>query len=252
MRNRSKLLVAALAFSVANIVGARPEITVAAAANLIDVFGQIGPEFEATTGIHPVFSFASTAQLTQQIENSAPFDVFAAADSDHIATLEREKLLVPGSRAVYALGVLAMWVPPGSKAQVNRLEDLARPSVRIIAVANPDLAPYGKAAVTLLEHQPGWGAVKPKLVYAENINMAKQYGKSNNADVVFTAYSLVLHESGNVVRLGSSGLEQEVATVASSRHQAEARRFIDFLVRGKGREILTQYGYGVKSNGSSR
>src|SRR4029077_728355 len=166
MRNRSKLLVAALAFSVANaIVGARPEITVAAAANLIDVFGQIGPEFEATTGIHPVFSFASTAQLTQQIENSAPFDVFAAADSDHIATLEREKLLVPGSRAVYALGVLAMWVPPGSKAQVNRLEDLARPSVRIIAVANPDLAPYGKAAVTLLEHQPGWGAVKPKLVY---------------------------------------------------------------------------------------
>lgn len=85
-------------------VAAKSEITVAAAANLIDVFGEIGPQFEQATGIHPVFRFASTAQLTQQIENSAPFDLFAAVDSEHIAKLEREKLLVPGSRVVCAGG----------------------------------------------------------------------------------------------------------------------------------------------------
>src|SRR5579862_4220644 len=91
------LLLAACGRNGPRTVAAKSEITVAAAANLIDVFGRIGPEFEAETGIHPVFSFASTAQLTQQIENSAPFDVFAAADSEHIAKLEHEKLLVPGT-----------------------------------------------------------------------------------------------------------------------------------------------------------
>jgi molybdate transport system substrate-binding protein len=132
------------------------------------------------------------------------------------------------------------------------VEDLAAPGIRIIAVANPDLAPYGKAAITLLKRQSDWDAVKPKLVYAENISIAKQYGKSNNADVVFTAYSLVLHEGGKVIRLGSSGLEQEVAIVASSHRQGEARTFLDFLVRGKGREILIKYGYGVGPNASSQ
>jgi molybdate transport system substrate-binding protein len=224
-------------------VAAKSEITVAAAANLVDVFGQIGLQFEAETGIHPVFSFASTAQLTQQIENSAPFDVFAAADSEHVAKLEREKLLVPGSRAVYAMGVLAMWIPPGSKGQVSRLEELATPSVRVIAIANPQLAPYGRAALDLLERQANWQQVKPKIVYAENISMAKQYGKSNNADVVFTAYSLVLREGGKVIRVSSEGLQQEVAIVAASQRRPEAQKFVDFLLHGKGREMLSQFGY---------
>ena len=74
------------------------EVTVAAAANLGDVFKELGPQFEAATGIHPVFSFASTAQLAQQIENSAPFDVFAAADVEHVEQLDKKGLLLPGSR----------------------------------------------------------------------------------------------------------------------------------------------------------
>lgn len=85
--------------------------------------------------------------------------------------------------------------------------------------------------------------MKPKIVYAEDISMAKQYGKSNNADVVFTAYSLVLHEGGKVVPLPASGVEQEMAVVAKSPRQSDARRFEDFLLRGEGRQILTQFGY---------
>src|SRR5258708_39209794 len=81
---------------------ARPEVTVAAAANLTEVFERLGPRFEAQTGIHPVFSFASTAQLAQQIENQAPFDVLAAADAVHVEDLDRKRLLVPGTRATYA------------------------------------------------------------------------------------------------------------------------------------------------------
>jgi molybdate transport system substrate-binding protein len=237
------VILAACGKSQTDTVAAKAEITVAAAANLVDVFGQVGPQFEAAVGIHPVFSFASAAQLTQQIENSAPFDLLAAADSEHVAKLDREKLLVPGSRAVYALGVLAMWIPPGSKGQVGRLEELASPGVRVIAIANPGLAPYGRAALELLERRSDWQQVKPKIVYAENISMAKQYGTSHNADVVFTAYSLVLHEGGNVIRVSSEGLQQELAVIAASQRRPEAQKFVDFLLHGKGREILSQFGY---------
>jgi molybdate transport system substrate-binding protein len=221
-------------------------ITVAAAANLTDVFQQLGPEFEAQTGIHPVFSFASTAQLARQIENSAPFDVFAAADTEHVAELDRKGLLARGSRAVYARGVLALWIPGGSKTPVSRLEDLTLPAVRVVAIAKPDLAPYGQAAIDTLQRLGIWEQVRPKVVYAENIGMAKQYGKSNNADAVFTAYSLVLHESGKIIRVDESlhqPLRQELGILAKSTHQDDAGKFVSFLLTGAGKSILADSGY---------
>src|SRR5579871_109365 len=225
---------------------AQPELTVAAAANLTDVFARIGPAFEAATGIHPIFSFASTAQLTRQIENAAPFDAFAAADSEHVAELDKKGLLTPASRAVYARGVLALWIPAGSKAAVRRIEDLTSPDVRVIAIAKPDLAPYGQAAVDSLEKLGIWPRLKPKVVYAENISMARQYGTSKNADAVFTAYSLVLHESGSVIQVDESlhqPILQELGIVATSPRQAAARKFVDFLLKGGGRSILSTFGY---------
>lgn len=229
----------------------KPTVTVGAAANLTDVFEHLGPQFEAETGIHPVFSFASTAQLARQIENSAPFDLFAAADSEHIAELERKGLLAPGSRAVYVRGVLALWIPQGTKATVNRIEDLTSPGVRVIAIAKPDLAPYGQAAVDALAKMGMWERVKPKVVYAENISMAKQYGKSNNADAVFTAYSLVLHETGKIIRVDENlhqPLNQELGIVAKSSHPDHARKFEAFLLTGSGKQILSSYGYQVPSS----
>src|SRR5712692_5555477 len=209
----------------------KPEITVAAAANLTDVFQSIGPRFETETGIHPVFSFASTAQLARQIENLAPFDVFTAADSEHVGQLDRKGLLVPGSRAVYARGVLALWIPARSAARVSRIEDLTSPEVRVIAIAKPELAPYGQAAVESLERLGIWGQVKPRVVFAENINMAKQYGAANNADAVFTAYSVVLHETGNIIRVDQKlhrPISQELGIVAKSEHPDAAKKFAAF------------------------
>ncbi|HYL73878.1 MAG TPA: molybdate ABC transporter substrate-binding protein [Bryobacteraceae bacterium] len=226
----------------------KPAITVAAAANLTEVFGEIGPRFETETGIHPVFSYGSTAQLARQIESSAPFDVFAAADSEHVADLDRKGLLAPGSRAVYARGVLALWFPAGGDA-LNGLEDLSSPSVRVVAIAKPDLAPYGEAAVDSLQHMGIWEKVKPKVVYAENISMAKQYGKSKNADAVFTAYSLVLHESGKTIRVDErlhQPIDQELGIVAKSNHQDSAKKFAAFLLHGDGKSILIGYGYNVR------
>src|SRR5438270_10238215 len=118
----------------------RSEVTIAAAANLASVFQKIGADFESQTAIHPVFSFASTAQLAQQIENAAPYDVFAAADTEHVDELDRRGLLVPGTRAVYATGILALWMRSGTDAAVARIQDLTSPEVRVVAVANPQLA----------------------------------------------------------------------------------------------------------------
>ena len=224
----------------------KQEITIAAAANLTDVFQRIGPSFEANTGIHPVFSFGSTSLLAQQIEHSAPFDVFTAADSEHVAQLNAKKLLLPGTRAVYARGILALWIPAGMKASIGTISDLAKPDVRFIAIAKPELAPYGQAAVETLRRLKLWATVQPKIVYAENINIARQYGLSKNADAVFTAYSLVLHEPGKLIRVDESlhsPIDQELGIVARSKHPEAARKFVDFLLRGEGRKILISSGY---------
>lgn len=225
------------------------EITIAAAANLTDVAQTLGSEFEAQTKIHPVFSFASTAQLTTQIENSAPFDVFLAADAEHVDQLDREGLLVPGTSAVYAVGVLALWIPPSSLAHVNKLEDLAAKDVRVIAVANPKLAPYGAASVETLQHKGIWDGVKDKIVYAENISMAKQYGTSKNADAVFTAYSLVLKEAGRVIQIDEAlhqPIVQKLGVMVRSPHRDGAQSFSGFVLHGGGRAILARFGYKVR------
>jgi molybdate transport system substrate-binding protein len=224
----------------------RPEVTIAAAANLNEVFQRLGPQFEAATGIHPVFSFASTAQLTMQIENGAPYDVFAAADTDHIDQLDKKGLLVAGSRAVYATGVLALWVPPGSHLKIDSFEDLAQPGVKVVAIARPELAPYGQAAVEALRAAGLWDRVQPKVVFADNINMAKQYGASGNADAVLTAYSLVLKDAGKVIPIESRlhrPIDQALGIIRASQHQPAARQFTDFVLKGKGRDVLLSFGY---------
>jgi molybdate transport system substrate-binding protein len=227
---------------------ARREVAVAAAANLSEVFQQIGPQFEAVTGVHPVFSFGSTAQLATQIENGAPFDVFAAADVYHVDGLVKKGVLVPGSRAVYATGILALWIPPQSTVQVAGPADLVQPSVKVIALAKPELAPYGLAARETLQKLGIWSKVEAKVVYADNISMAKQYGSSGNADAVFTAYSLVMKEQGKVIQVSDSlhaPIDQAMGIVAASKNQAAAREFTGFLATGRGRDILRNSGYRV-------
>jgi molybdate transport system substrate-binding protein len=238
------------ALLIGNLAAQSPkqEITVAAAANLTEVAQALGAKFESQTKIHPVFSFGSTAQLTTQIENSAPFDAFLSADAEHVDKLDGEGLLAAGTNAVYAVGVLALWIPPSSRAQVRKIEDLKTKEVRVIAVANPKLAPYGAAAVETLHHAGIWDAVEAKIVYADTISMAKQYGTSKNADAVFTAYSLVLKEGGKVIQV-DEGLHQPIVqklgVLAHSERRDLAQSFTKFVLSEPGRAILASYGYKI-------
>jgi len=221
-------------------------LTVAAAANLTDVFAEVAARFQAQTGIKVVYSFGATANLAMQAEHGAPFDVFAAADVAHIDELEKQGLLTPESRAVYARGRLVLWVPPKSRAHLVRVEDLKNGDVKIVAIANPKLAPYGEAAVQSLENLGLWPEIEPKVVYAENIIAAKQFAETGNADAAFTAYSLVLHSGGNAIAIPPAlhaPIDQAIGILRSSGEQDPARRFERFLLGPAGREILQRYGY---------
>jgi molybdate transport system substrate-binding protein len=222
------------------------KLTVAAAANLTDVFGEIGSAFKAKTGVEVIFSYGSTAELAQQIENGAPFDVFAAADTKHIDALVSTRKLTGDSRAVYAMGQLALWIPNGEQNGIRELKDLAAPKVRFIAVAQPELAPYGQASIDTLRNARLWEAVQPKIVYANSISAAKQLAESGNAEAAFTAYSLVLHDRGTVLKIDPHlypPIEQALAIVAGSDRIKEAKQFRAFLLGGESRMILIKNGY---------
>lgn len=222
------------------------KLTVAAAANLTDVFGEIGPALEAQKGIDVVFSYAATAELSQQIDNGAPFDVFAAADTEHIDFLVARQKLIADSQAIYAKGQLALWIPGGESSGIHDLKDLAAPKIHYIAVAQPKLAPYGQAAVEALTKANLWESSKGKIVYANSISMAKQLAATGNADAAFTAYSLVLHDKGTVLKVDPSlyhPIEQALAIVAFTSHIQEAQQFRSFLLGPEGRAILAKSGY---------
>ena len=220
------------------------KLTVAAATNLTDAFRELGSRFTKKTGVEVVFSFGSTAQLAQQIENGAPFDVFAAADTEHVDQLVERNFLVPKSRTVYARGRLALWFPKAEAG--NELADLSKPQIRVIAIASPSLAPYGQAAVEYLKATGLWDEVQSKVVYANSISMAKQYASTGNADAALTAYALVFGEKGRVIRLDEKlhqRIEQGLAILSSSKQRDAAQLFLQFVLKDEGRSTLQEYGY---------
>jgi len=185
----------------------------------MDVLGEVGQAFKAKTGVEVILSYGSTAQLSTQIENGAPFDVFAAADTEHVDSLVAAGKVIGDSRAIYALGQLALWIPEGGSSGVHELKDLAGPQIRFIAMAQPELAPYGRATVEVLNHAGLWNAVQPKLVYGTSISMAKQFAASGSANAAFTAYSLVLNDKGTILRSILTFTSRSNRRWGSSRHR---------------------------------
>jgi len=220
-------------------------LTVAGAANLTDVLPQLGQAFQKKTGTKVMISFGSTAQLSQQIENGAPFDLFASADAEHVSALAAQQKVDSKSCAVYALGQLVLW-SPAEGLKIEKLQDLATPQIHFIAIPQPELAPYGRAAVEALKSAGLWDQISPKVVYASSVSMAKQLAATGNADVAFTAQSLVLREPGKMVRIAASlysPIEQELGIVAATKHTSEATSFREFMLGQEGRAILAQNGY---------
>lgn len=218
------------------------ELHVAAAANLSNILPDLIKAETTRTGIRLIPSFASTAQLTKQIEAGAPFDLFLAADSDHPLTLLKEGLA--GSPREYARGRVVIWAP--KRPDIHSLADLVRPDVKFVAVANPDLAPYGRASVEALHAAGVWNQVKPKIVYAQNISAALSYADSGNADVALTAYSLVAAKAPNALLVPANlyqPIVQSLCTLDRTAHAAAAQKAADFFLSPEARAIFRKNGY---------
>jgi molybdate transport system substrate-binding protein len=222
---------------------ARAAIVVAAAADLAAAMPALAAAFEAETGTRVVATLGSSGQLAQQIAHGAPVDVFASADAGWVDFLDAAGRTVTDTRALYARGRLVLRAGRG-RPDVARIEDLAHESIRRIAIANPEHAPYGRAAREALQRAGIASAVEPKLVIAENVRIASQYAQTGNVDVAITALSLVgEHDAGwsLVPAALHSPLDQVIVAVAGRPREAEARAFVRFVLGPRGREILARW-----------
>ncbi len=236
----------------ASAVAAESPLTVAAAADLNFALTEIASKFEQQTGTRVRLSFGSSGNLSMQIQNGAPFDVFLSADMEYARQLDAAGLTVPGTLTRYATGRLALVVPSGSPLPVTTagMEVLRDRSVRRIAIANPQHAPYGRAAVAALRHYGLYDALASKIVVGENVSQATQFLQSGNAQAGLVALSLVLTPAMKtrywVLPAGTyPALDQAAVVLKSSRHQALARRFLEFLKTAPARETLVRYGFAV-------
>jgi molybdate transport system substrate-binding protein len=233
-----------------NNQASQPELVVAAAANLTEAFAEIGPRFTSQTGIRVVFSFGATADLANQIKNGAPFDVFAAADTAHLDQLERVGLITPGSRVLYARGRLVMWLPSASKLTVSQIGDITGKEFERIAIAKPDVAPYGEATVESLRALGIWSQVESKVIYAQSVSQARQYAATGNAEVAFIPLALVKPGEGTYIEVPEEShkpLDQALGIMNDSTRQRAAWQFVDFLLGKEGQELLLKNGYSKPS-----
>ncbi len=213
-----------------------PTLRIAAAADLQPLLPPLLAEFEQQTGIHAEASFQSSATLATQIVNGAPFDLFLAADLSFPQRVIDAGRAEQTSPVPYARGTLVLWTRNDSRISDLSLDTLQSSTVKSIAIANPEHAPYGRAARAALDHLKLLDAVQSKLVVAENIAQAAQYADSGNAQVGFisltSALTPRLQTDGHFVRVPGEDyppILQGAVVMRGGAAAEAARRFLSFL-----------------------
>ena len=254
----SRLVVATAGWALlATCASAQTPLRVAAASDLQSVLPALMARFERDTRHGVDVSFGSSGNFFAQLQNGAPFDLFFSADVDYPKRLESSGLTVPGTLVEYASGRIVLWTRNDTRLDLARgLAALAEPGVRRIAIANPEHAPYGQAAVAALRHERLYDQVRTKLVLGENISQAAQFAQSGNADAGLIALSLALapamRASGRYVDIPASyhpPIAQAAVVLRSSRQPDVARQFLAFLQRPESQQALQDGGFVIPPNG---
>jgi molybdate transport system substrate-binding protein len=229
------------------------EITVAAAADLQFAMQDVAARFQKDTGKTVKLTYGSSGNFFQQIQNGAPFDMFFSANLDYAKKLEDAGLTAPGSYYKYARGKIVIWVRNDSKLDLSSgMQALLDPSAKKIAVANPEHAPYGQAAVAALQNDKIYEKVKDKFVLGENISQTASFVVSGAADVGIVALSLALSpnmkDKGRYVEVPAAdypAIEQACVILASSKNKEAAQQFLSFIKTADVGDILKIYGFDV-------
>jgi len=214
-------------------------LAIAAASDLQSVLPSVAARFEHETSRPVNLTFGSSGNFYSQIQNGAPFDLFLSADIDYPRRLEAAGLIEPGTLRPYAIGTLVLYAPTDARLDLGRgLSVLTDGQVRRIAIANPEHAPYGRAAVAALTHERLYETLQGRLVLGESISQAAQFVQSGNAQAGLLALSLALGPAlrarGAYVEVPKAfypTIEQAAVILKASRHQDAARAFLTFLRR---------------------
>lgn len=230
------------------------QITVAAAADLNAALPELAAEYQKQTGNSVKLAFGSSGSLFSQIQNGAPFDMFFSADEEYPRQLVEAGVAERSSLYRYAVGKLVVWVPASSSLDVERsgIKVLLDRSVKKIAIANPQHAPYGRAAETALRHFGIYEQAAPRLVLGENVSQAAQFVESGSAQAGLIALSHALSPSLKgkgrywiVPADAHPPLNQAAVILARSSRKQEAANFLAFLKKSQAIEVLRRYGFAI-------
>jgi len=230
------------------------EILVAAAADMSAVLPQLVANYTKKTGQPVKLSFGSSGNLTNQIRNGAPFDLFFSADEEYPQQLTAGRLAFKDTLYRYAVGRLVLWVTRDSPLNLSTLgiKALLDPSVRKISIANPATAPYGRAAEAALRHFGIYDQISGRLVLGENVSQAAQFVESGNAQAGLIALSHALapamKDKGRYWTVPLDAyptLNQAAVVLSRSKRQDEARKFLEFLRTPEATSLLTTYGFSL-------
>jgi molybdate transport system substrate-binding protein len=226
-------------------------VTVAAASDLTYAMNEIAANFGKATGCTVRLSMGSSGNFLTQIENGAPFDVFFSADIAYPKKLEAEGLAAPGTTYLYAIGKIVLWTRKDSRVDVSKgFSALRDPAVQKIAIANPEHAPYGRAAEEALRQSGVYEAVKDRLVLGENISQTAEFVESGNADAGIVALSLVLSpamkdkgRAWNIPENLYTPIQQGAVVARAAANPQGALQFLNYIKMPATAALLERYGF---------
>lgn len=244
----------ALLLFVGFITASAQELRVAAASDLTAALPAITQQFERDAHCKIVASFGSSGNFYQQLQNGAPFDVFLSADSQYPQKLQDAGLTASKTLTHYALGKLVLWAASNSRIDLSPgVKALLEPAVKKIAMANPQHAPYGKAALAALKTEGVYDQVSSKIVLGENVAQAALFAQSGNVDVGLLPLSLALNptmkSAGRYIEIPASDyppIEHAAVVMKSSKNVELAARFVRFLSTPAAQATLKQFGFVTK------
>jgi molybdate transport system substrate-binding protein len=222
-------------------------LKVAAASDLSFAFKDVGEAYEKSTGQKVVFSFGATGLLEKQIAEGAPFDVFAAANVSFADDAVKAGACLDDTKTIYATGHVVLFTTKEAAFHPKTVADLTDSRVVKIAIANPDHAPYGKAAKQAMERGGVWDKVQPKIVYGENVQQTLQFAQSGNADVAIVALSLATVTPGDWAEIPTTmhdRIDQALVVCTHGKAGVDAgKRFTTFVSSPAGRTVMRKYGF---------
>jgi molybdate transport system substrate-binding protein len=221
-------------------------LRIAAASDLQSALPRVTDRFQSRTGITTSVTFGASGQLAEQIKQGAPFDILLSANEAYVRDLDGEGFITPGSFSPYARGSLVLAIFAELEGTVRSLDDLAKPEVKKIALANPATAPYGTAGKQALERAGLWKKIESKIVVAESVRQALLYAQKGDAEAALVGRAIAGVPEVRMVDIDPrlyDPIVQALGVVKASTRTADAQRFARFVLEDEGQSILRQFGF---------